>query len=191
MEDHRFRNSPRLAPIRKDFSDRDRAGGQRRGPLSNAPTQPASGLIRRLAIKPVFENLLSQYHPDQLLDCSYRLETQADAKILTMETSVLWRSEGKGDEDLGVHFFDRRPFTAESPFRSDQRFKLQLRLPLSPLSYQGFLVKVGWLIRINLVLEQGQSLQIDTPFALVPRHNVLATHVWPKTEDNESRDAVD
>lgn len=104
---------------------------------------------------------------------------------------MLWRTEGKGDEDLGVHFFDRRQFSSNEPWRPDQRFKLHVRLPASPLSYQGFLIKIGWLVRVHLIMSAGQAFTIDTPFRMVSPHGIEATQVWPKSEEHDNKEPVD
>lgn len=144
-----------------------------------------------MALKPIFDGLRPSYLPEEFLDCSYRIESYLDSQIVSMETSVLWRTEGKGDEDLGVHFFDRRQFSNTAPCRPDQRFKLHVRLPLSPLSYQGFLIKIDWVVRVHLILANGQAYTIDTPFSLQSLNNATASCNWPKQEDTESKDAVD
>ena len=51
-----------------------------------------------------------QHHPFQPgdeLHCEYQLDAVDAADVQALEVSVLWHTEGKGDEDLGVHYFER------------------------------------------------------------------------------------
>ena len=48
---------------------------------------------------------------------------------------VVWETRGKGDTDRAV--VDERSISNEDP-----TFRVQL--PLLPLSYDGFLIKIGW-----------------------------------------------
>ena len=86
---------------------------------------------------------------DELI-AEYQFDAIGADEIQAVEASVLWYTEGKGDEDLGVHFFERRvPSDAEQgDLRALRRFTSQL--PSSPLSYTGQLFSVrrgecsGW-----------------------------------------------
>jgi len=44
---------------------------------------------------------------DELV-CEYQIDAVEAAEIQAVEASILWHTEGKGDDDLGVHFFERR-----------------------------------------------------------------------------------
>ena len=48
------------------------------------------------------------YLPGDVLKCDYQIDAVGDREVQAVETSVLWYTEGKGDEDMGVHFFQRR-----------------------------------------------------------------------------------
>jgi len=88
-----------------------------------------------------------QYHPgDDLLGA---FQVSEPPEKYTVELSVLWRTEGKGDEDMGVILFqdwspDQRPLNFVQP----QEF--HVRLPRSPLSYDGPLIKICWLARLRV-----------------------------------------
>jgi hypothetical protein len=79
---------------------------------------------------------------------------------------VLWYTEGKGDEDLGVHFFERRvPADADhGDLRVLRRFTT--RLPNSPLSYSGAIFSVRWCVRVRLFLRRGREMMQEVPFVL-------------------------
>lgn len=84
-----------------------------------------------------------------------------------IEISVLWHTEGKGDEDLHVHHFRR---LVESQIRRIELEDEQLLcsvLPASPLSYHGHLISVRWCIRLRLFLSDGREIVAEQPFHLV------------------------
>lgn|SRR5487761_1073998 len=106
------------------------------------------------------------YHPGDLLSGEYQVESLRWIKPTAVEISVLWRTEGQGDEDLAVHHFERIDL-AEQPgidFRRPQRFST--RLPPSPLTYQGVIVKIGWCVRVRVFLPRGKELFGETSFQL-------------------------
>ena len=47
------------------------------------------------------------YQPGELLAGSTRVEGVDVEALRAVELSVLWHTEGKGDEDMSVHFFER------------------------------------------------------------------------------------
>ena len=87
------------------------------------------------------------FRPNETLSWECRLEGLTMADIQAVENSVLWYTEGKGEEDLSVHFFDRH--VAGEPERFDLSLprQLQTTLPVTPLSYAGVIVKVRWCVR--------------------------------------------
>jgi hypothetical protein len=88
------------------------------------------------------------YRPGQQLVCEYQIDAIDAEDIAAVEASVLWFSEGKGDEDLGVHFFERRtPDDAEGrDLRRLHRFETVM--PRCPLSYSGAILKIRWCVRV-------------------------------------------
>lgn len=127
------------------------------------------------------ELVLAQPHtvhcPDDELKFQYRLfpiSTAGPDKVMTsVEVSVLWRTEGKGDEDFGVHFFDRR--TAETHDNLLGPAHFAVRLPASPLSYDGRILKIRWCVRVRAYVGKskltgnGFPLTAEEPFRLVRR----------------------
>lgn len=75
----------------------------------------------------------------------------------TVELSVLWETSGKGDTDIGVLHFERLA-------NDVGRRQFRVQLPLLPLSYDGTIVKIAWLVRVR-----GAGGVIDTPFEVVSR----------------------
>jgi hypothetical protein len=99
-----------------------------------------------------------------------RIEYQFDAlpkeEITAVEISVLWLTEGKGEPDMGVHYFRRMtPDDAElSDLRPLQR--VEVPLPASPLSYEGVILKIRWHVRVRLFLTRGREYFEEIGFQL-------------------------
>lgn len=106
------------------------------------------------------------YQPGDELEWECQIDAVDSKEIQAVETSVLWYTEGKGDEDLGVHYFNRRvPSDSETgDLRPMHRFTTIL--PNSPLSYSGKIVKVRWCARVRLFLKKGKELYFEQPFWL-------------------------
>jgi hypothetical protein len=109
------------------------------------------------------------YHPGEILECEYQIDAVESSEIQALETSVMWYTEGKGDEDLGVHHFERvRPSDAvDGDLRQLQLLTTQL--PPTPLTYNGVIVKIHWCVRVRLFWGRGRDTYADRPFQLVPR----------------------
>lgn len=116
------------------------------------------------------------YLPGDELVCEYQIDAVDPTDLQAVEASVLWYTEGKGEEDLGVHYFERRiPTESEDgDLRPMRRFRT--RLPNSPLSYQGAICSVRWCVRIRLFLKRGREMYFDYPFTMgnVPAAIVVA-----------------
>ena len=88
-------------------------------------------------------------------------------QIQGVEISVMWHTQGKGDEDLHVHHFHR---INESQIRrsglADQQ-AIQCQLPVTPLSYHGRLIRLQWCIRLRLFMASGKEIVTEQPFYLV------------------------
>jgi hypothetical protein len=97
-------------------------------------------------------------------------EVQIDAAppqdIQAVEVSVMWRTEGKGDEDLGVHYFERQTSAGELRGRLHELRTFVTTLPASPLTYDGRIVKIRWCARVRLFLSDGREYLFDQPFQL-------------------------
>ncbi|MHC4177378.1 MAG: hypothetical protein ACYSWU_07720, partial [Planctomycetota bacterium] len=98
------------------------------------------------------------YGPGEPLSGEYRLESVTPGVLKAIEVSVLWYSEGKGDEDLAVHEFWRRSVENEDLLdpRPPQRFSTTL--PASPLSYDGVIMKLRWCVRVRAFLKRGKEV---------------------------------
>jgi hypothetical protein len=88
------------------------------------------------------------YQPGEVISGSFHLDSVSQREVEEVEMSVLWYTEGKGDEDTGAHHTEalipgRDGFDPSTP----RRFRVPL--PRTPLSYDGFLVKVRWCVRVK------------------------------------------
>jgi hypothetical protein len=112
------------------------------------------------------DGLRKQFQPGDELGCEYQIDAVEAHDIVAVEASVLWYTEGKGDEDLGVHYFERRiPTDAEEGDLRPLR-KFRTRLPNSPLSYRGVILSVFWCVRVRVFLRRGKDVYYDYPFLL-------------------------
>src|SRR6478609_1365441 len=102
---------------------------------------------------------------DELV-AEYQLDAVLADEIQAVEASVLWHTEGKGEDDIGVHFFERRlPGDADDGDLRPMR-RLRTRLPNSPLSYRGAIVNIEWCVRLRLFLRRGREFVLEQPFTL-------------------------
>ena len=102
---------------------------------------------------------------DELV-AEYQIDAVDPADIQAVEASVLWQSEGKGEEDMGVHFFERRaPSDAENGDLRPMR-RLRTHLPNSPLTYRGAILSIRWCVRLRLFLRRGREYVVEQPFTL-------------------------
>ena len=101
------------------------------------------------------------YAAGQELTATVTLPEDAEREVSAAELSIVWYTTGKGDEDLHVHVFERWAPKADPGDR-----ELSTRLPMSPLSYAGVIVKVCWCVRVRLFLDGGRQVLVEEPFQL-------------------------
>ncbi|MGD9646069.1 MAG: hypothetical protein AB7U73_10170 [Pirellulales bacterium] len=113
-----------------------------------------------------FEGNQRQYRPGDILSGHYRVAGVEPDQLEALELSVLWHTEGKGDQDLAVHLFQR--FLADDDGRLDGRQAgwFSTELPVSPLSYEGRIVKIRWCVRVRLFARGGREIVREEPFQL-------------------------
>lgn len=106
------------------------------------------------------------YQPGETLSGEYRLESLRREDVKAVEVSVLWHTDGKGDEDLAVHDFRR--LSVEDGDWIDARYPGRFRtvLPKSPLSYRGVIVKLRWCVRVRVFLARDREVVGELPFQL-------------------------
>lgn len=109
---------------------------------------------------------IRQYHPGETLAGSYGFDFVGGDEIQAVEISVLWHTEGKGSEDMGVHAFWRHAIEKGDWIDPRRPGRFSTVLPKSPLSYSGVLIKLFWSVRVRLYLENGLETVEDLPFRL-------------------------
>ncbi len=103
--------------------------------------------------------------PGERLECDYQIDAVEAGEIQAVEASVLWYTEGKGGEDMGIHYFERRvPADPDDDLRQWRRFETVL--PKSPVSYDGELIQIRWCVRVRAILRQGKQCCFEVPFRL-------------------------
>ncbi len=120
--------------------------------------EPAIGL-RLLSLQNAIE-------PCESLELEYCVKRVSLEQIDRLELSIVWFTEGKGTEDIGVHHFES--FTPEeiSPDGLGQPVRLSTTLPAGPLSYEGKLFQIRWCVRLRLFLTNGREITNEQPFYL-------------------------
>ena len=108
----------------------------------------------------------TRFQPGEELVCRYRVQANPDVDVRAVEASVLWYTEGKGDEDLGVHFFERKTRKEDEEPPWVQPCTLRTVLPPSPLSYEGVIVKIRWCVRVRVFLPRGRQWTRQISFVL-------------------------
>ncbi|MEK6248771.1 MAG: hypothetical protein N2C12_11365 [Planctomycetales bacterium] len=111
------------------------------------------------------------YQPAEQLAGEFFVDIDEPHDIRAVEVSVLWFTEGKGDEDMAVHFFDRISNDNGQFVDMRQSQQFETTLPHSPLSYDGVIVKIRWCVRIRVFLSRGRDIASEQSFRLgtVPR----------------------
>ncbi len=117
-----------------------------------------------------------EYRPGETLSGEYQLRSVASGQLKAVEVSVLWYSEGKGDEDLAVHEFWRLSAEDGDLLDPSRPQPFSTTLPESPLSYDGAIIKLRWCVRVRAFLERGKEVVGQKAFQLgnVPAAKVPA-----------------
>jgi hypothetical protein len=117
---------------------------------------------------------------DELI-AEYQVDAVDPAEIQAVEASILWYTEGKGEEDMGVHFFERRLPGDEDDGDLRPMRRVRTRLPNSPLSYSGAILCIRWCVRLRLFLRRGRDYVLEKQFTLGSVPAVLPA-IAPETE---------
>lgn len=122
------------------------------------------------------------FQAGEVLHCEYQVDAVEARDVQAVEASLLWHTEGKGEEDLGVHYFERKlPSDVEDRDLRALR-KLHARLPNSPLTYAGVTIKIRWCVRVRAFLRRGRDVFFEQTFVL---GNVPPAQLVPDTELTE------
>ena len=104
------------------------------------------------------------FRAGEILSGQYTIVPAEGQPLRAVELSVLWYTEGKGEEDLGVHFFERLGGRDATLNGETRRF--ETRLPLAPLSYEGSIIKIRWCVRVRVFLSRSREYFVESPFQL-------------------------
>lgn len=100
-------------------------------------------------------------------------EAAVDASVIQgIEASVMWFTEGKGDEDFKVHYFRRYGAAELAALDLSEAQSLRTELPFSPLSYEGQLLRIRWCVRLRLFMLSGDEVVAQHPFLLTAAHAI-------------------
>jgi hypothetical protein len=112
-----------------------------------------------------FDDDRNTFEPGESLRVTCDLTERRAAEVTAVEWSVYWRTEGKGDEDREVHTNTAESAddvaTGESP-----RLTFDCRLPASPLSYDGLVVRIRWFVAAKVKFFDGDAAEAETEFRL-------------------------
>ena len=124
-------------------------------------------------ISVTFNHENNQYGGGISFEPHYIVEGIESHSISAVERSVVWYTEGKGEEDLGVIFFERiqldkrkdgTQMSSASLSTDHLTGALATDLPYSPLSYEGIIVKIRWCVRIRIFFRVAETLSQNTFF---------------------------
>ncbi|MGY8767711.1 MAG: hypothetical protein ACKVH8_04655 [Pirellulales bacterium] len=123
-----------------------------------------------MTIEPQIEITLDhenrQYQPDEEFKVRYQIRSIDPEEIQAVEASVLWYTEGTGEEDMSTHDFRRvLPIDVKNKVLIGSN-TFQSRLPRSPLSYDGVIVKLHWVVRVRIFLSRGRETVQELEFQL-------------------------
>ena len=107
-----------------------------------------------------------EFEPGETLRAECSVDPPPEEDIVGLEWSVYWRTEGKGDED-SESIVEEHDTAAEGDRLDLLGLKpLEVRLPRSPLSYAGVIVKIRWFANARVQLRGGGELEGEAEFQL-------------------------
>lgn len=113
----------------------------------------------------------SAYRPGDELAGAFVIAGGPPPDTRGVEFSVLWRTSGKGSEDIGVVYFRAWKPDDETLAALPNPHTFAVRLPRTPWSYDGELIKIHWLARVRVRYgEPGHTQEVvrDAEFTLAP-----------------------
>lgn len=123
-------------------------------------------MISEPSITLEFDEHARFYLPREEIAGQYVVDIDDANAVHAIESSVLWYTEGKGEEDLAVHYFDRHSRIEGHFFDVTVPRRFGTVLPHSPLSYSGRILKIRWCVRVRVFLRSGREVIAEQPFRL-------------------------
>lgn len=121
--------------------------------------------MNRPQIEITLDKNVLRFQPGDVLIATYQIDVPVKHSVSALETSVIWLTTGKGDEDYGVHFFERRSKSTLNLEQLKRPHRISTVLPPSPLSYDGEIIQISWCVRIR-VFSNEQQFTEDMKFRL-------------------------
>ncbi len=106
------------------------------------------------------------FQPGETLAGEFRLTGVSREQVRAVELSILWYTDGKGDQDLHVRHFERWATETGDVILPGRPFRFSTVLPKSPLSYDGLILRIRWCLRLRLFLKDGGEVHEEIPFRL-------------------------
>jgi hypothetical protein len=103
-----------------------------------------------------------EYQSGDILECEYQIDAVESDEMHAVEAAVLWYTSGKGDEDQGIHYYQRETRKSRHLDQPDLRVLTHFTttLPNSPFSYEGTNLKIQWCVRVRILIQRdGQTLR--------------------------------
>jgi hypothetical protein len=123
-------------------------------------------MLRQPLISIQIDHRQQVFEPGDVLSGAFQIDAVEPAELRAVEVSVLWFTEGKGDEDLAVHYFERLTSADVPELNLHEWRRFQTILPNSPLTYEGVLVKICWCVRVRAFLRAGRDFVAEKSFLL-------------------------
>ena len=163
MADRNSRADEGVSESTKEFRNRRHPANRRKS--SERSNERSTILMNRPKIEVTLAETIPWFKPGDVLVAEYKIDVPADQQVSAVESSVIWLTAGKGDEDYGVHFFERRPKSTLNRLQLSRPHRISTVLPLSPLSYEGDILQISWCVRVRLFVEDSQFSE-DMSFRL-------------------------
>lgn len=106
------------------------------------------------------------YQPGDTLSGEYRMLGVRRDRLRAVEVSILWHTDGKGDQDLSIHDFQRLSVENGDWIDPSQPGRFSATLPASPLSYNGPIIKLAWYVRVRVFLSGDEEIVGQRKFQL-------------------------
>jgi hypothetical protein len=133
---------------------------------AQTPLAMSTQTLRQPLVSIQIDHRQQVFEPGEVLAAAFQIDAVDPHEVSAVEISVLWFTEGTGDEDLAVHFFERLTADSLPDLNLNEWRRFQTILPNSPLSYEGLSVKICWCIRVRVFLLGGRDFIAEKIFQL-------------------------
>jgi len=138
--------------------------------LPKFPRRRLSSRRLKRAVEPALglrlHSLQPRLEPLELLEFEYSVRRVDFFDVDRLEVSVIWKTDGKGTEDFGVHYFESLDSKELSKAFDDGPKLVSTTLPASPLSYEGELLSINWCVRLKLYMTDNREISTEQQFCL-------------------------